>query len=241
MLLQAKRNALLGSRVINISDSVVQKAMSREEAALHCHRTTRGVDKTVQMLENLFLTLIPATDTQGAPLLKDEVTEIWDEQRKDIPGCLCTPSLDTSTRASYGYGVHEATHRWSPFTLTWLNLYQGQVTVPLTFRPFSLMASTGGTSLGTKTSLAAQHNQCSRTFSARLQTKVNALSMTVHDHEVMPVHQPLAKYTGESLGLLYRFDQTELAMTTLPNPNQLDEDIDKGFDDANFSYALLTS
>ena len=86
MLLQAKRNALLGSGVINISDSAVQKAMSREEAALHCHRMTKGVDKTVQMQENLFLTLNPTTDTLGTPLLKDELTEIWDEQRKDIPG-----------------------------------------------------------------------------------------------------------------------------------------------------------
>lgn len=54
--------------MINPSDSAVQKAISREEAALHCRRMTRGVEKTVQMLENLFLTLTPATDTLGVPL-----------------------------------------------------------------------------------------------------------------------------------------------------------------------------
>ena len=94
---------------------------------------------------------------------------------------------------------------------------------------------------GYKDFIASSTQIMFRTFSARLQTKVNALSMTIHDHEVMPVHQPLAKYTGESLGLQYRFDQTGMAMTTLPNPNQLDENIDEGFDDTNFSYALLTS
>ena len=47
----------------------------------------------------------------------------------------------------------------------------------------------------------------------------------------MPVHRPLAKYTGESLGMQYLFDQTGMAMTPLPDPNQLDKDVDEGFED----------
>ena len=89
-LFQAKRNVLISSGVVNPSDSVVQKAISNEAAALHCRRTTRGADKTVQMLESLFLTLTPATDTLGVPLLKDELEEIWKEQRKHI-ACLQDP------------------------------------------------------------------------------------------------------------------------------------------------------
>ena len=41
MLLQAKRNILISSGVINPRDSAVQKSISREEAALHCRQTTR--------------------------------------------------------------------------------------------------------------------------------------------------------------------------------------------------------
>ena len=51
----------------------------------------------------------------------------------------------------------------------------------------------------------------------------------------MPVHRPLAEYTGESLGVQYLFDQTGMAMTTLPDPNQLDDDIDEGFEDTGVS------
>ena len=89
-LFQAKCNVLISSGMVNQSDSAVQKEISREEAALHCRRTTRGVDKTVQMLESLFLTLTPATNTLGVPLLKDELVEIWKEQCKHIT-CLQDP------------------------------------------------------------------------------------------------------------------------------------------------------
>ena len=48
------------------------------------------------MLENLFLTLTPATDTLGMPLLKDDLAEIWEEQRRHIQ-CLQDPQECPST------------------------------------------------------------------------------------------------------------------------------------------------
>ena len=65
--------------------------------------------------------------------------------------------------------------------------------------------------------------------------------MRVHGHEVMPLHRPLAKYTGESLGMQYLFDQTGLAMIPLPDPNQLDEDVDEGLKTLSLSRKLLSS
>ena len=47
----------------------------------------------------------------------------------------------------------------------------------------------------------------------------------------MPVHRPLAKHTGESLCVQYLFNQTGMVMTTPPDPNQLDESIDEGFEE----------
>ena len=57
--------------------------------------------------------------------------------------------------------------------------------------------------------------------------------MRVHGREVVPVQRPLAKYTGESLGVQYLFDQTGMAMASLPDPNQLDDDIDEGLEDTD--------
>ena len=51
----------------------------------------------------------------------------------------------------------------------------------------------------------------------------------------MPVHRPLAEHTGESLGVQYLFDQTGMAMTILPDPDQLDDYIDEGFKDTDIS------
>ena len=59
--------------------------------------------------------------------------------------------------------------------------------------------------------------------------------MRVHGREVVPVHRPLTKYTGESLGVQYLFDHTGMAMASLPDPNQLDNDIDKGLEDTDIS------
>ena len=95
-LLQAKRNVQISSEVINPSDSAVQKTISHEEAALHCRQTTRGVDKTVQMEESLFLTLTPSTDTPGVPLLKNELVESWEEQCRHIPCLQDPPGVYTS-------------------------------------------------------------------------------------------------------------------------------------------------
>ena len=49
----------------------------------------------------------------------------------------------------------------------------------------------------------------------------------------MPVHHLLAKYTGESFGVQYLFDQTGMAIASLPDPNQLNDDIDEGLEDTD--------
>ena len=72
-----------------------------------------------------------------------------------------------------------------------------------------------------------------QTFHARLQTKINALSMRVH--KVVPVHWPLAEHTVNSHGVQYLFDQTGMVVTTLPDPNQLDDDINEEFEDTDIS------
>lgn len=243
-LLEAKRNVLSSSGVINPSDSAVKKSISREEAALHCRRTTRGVDKTVQMLENLFLALTPATDTLGVPLLKDELAEIWEEQRRHIPCLQDPPGVPLYTITGYANkgGVRLPVFRCArgstsleSFHYHLARFVPGTSASALNFQAFLLDGIDRWNQSRYIASIASSTEPTFRTFNARLQTKVNALSMGVHGHEVVPVHQPLAEYTGESLGVQYLFDQTGMAMTTLPDPNQLDDDIDEGFEDTGVS------
>ena len=88
-LYTAKQQQLLQAGVPNPSESTVRKAVSREEAARHCHRRTRDVAVIEEMLENLLLSFSSTTDTLGVPVLKDEMTTIWEHHIKclqDPPG-----------------------------------------------------------------------------------------------------------------------------------------------------------
>ena len=68
-LLSAKRDEFVRQGVVHPSDSAVRKAVTKDELARHCHRTTRGADVTSQMIENLLQSLAASTDAIGVPLL----------------------------------------------------------------------------------------------------------------------------------------------------------------------------
>jgi hypothetical protein len=89
-LIEAKGGEMRRAGVSHPSDTVIRKALSKEELLRHCRRRTRGVDETTTALEALLLSLSSATDTLGVPLLKDEMQMIWEEQKHHIP-CLQDP------------------------------------------------------------------------------------------------------------------------------------------------------
>ena len=89
-LILAKKGELQSTGMTNPSDSAAKKAITREELARHCRRRTRGVEETRRLIEELLPSLSSATDTLGVPLLKEEMGEIWKEQRKHI-SCLQDP------------------------------------------------------------------------------------------------------------------------------------------------------
>ncbi len=59
-------------------------ALTRDELARHCRRRTRGLQQTINLVEELILSLSAATDSLGVPLLKEEMKEIWREQKRHI-------------------------------------------------------------------------------------------------------------------------------------------------------------
>ena len=86
-----------------MTKSVALKAVIRNEMARHCRRRTRGVDVTLQLIEELLLTFSTAIDSYGVPLFGEQMITIWEEEKKHIP-CIqdppCITSLGTSTRGS---------------------------------------------------------------------------------------------------------------------------------------------
>ena len=52
---------------------------------------TRGEEKITQLTEELLLSLSTATDPLGVPLLKEEMSTVWEEQKRHIK-CIQDPS-----------------------------------------------------------------------------------------------------------------------------------------------------
>ena len=90
LLMNAKRGELAEAGVHNPTNAALQKAISRNELAKHCKRRTRGTLETIYQLETLLLSLSTATDTLGVPVFRQEMSEIWNEQKRHIT-CLQDP------------------------------------------------------------------------------------------------------------------------------------------------------
>lgn len=90
LLMSAKKAVLVEEGIPNPSTKTVAKSITRNELARHCRRRTRGVQETIQLVEELLLSLASATDSIGVPLLKEEMEDIWTEQQQHIK-CLQDP------------------------------------------------------------------------------------------------------------------------------------------------------
>ena len=78
----------------------MQKALSKQELQKHCRRCTRGTEETVEAIESLLLALSAATDALGMPLLREEMKEIWQEQRHHVKCLQDPPSIQLYTETA---------------------------------------------------------------------------------------------------------------------------------------------
>ena len=90
VLMKAKENELKKAGIPFPSDLACRNAISKEEFAKHCRRSTRGTQKTIDAIEALLLKFFPLTDAWGVPVLRQEMNDIWAEQRRHIR-CLQDP------------------------------------------------------------------------------------------------------------------------------------------------------
>ena len=97
LLLSAKKAEMIAAGITVPSTTAVQKAISKDELAKHCRRRTRGVKETTDNIEALLLSFSAATDTLGAPLLKEEMKTICTEQLKHVSWIQDPPGVELYT------------------------------------------------------------------------------------------------------------------------------------------------
>lgn len=212
--------------------------------------------ETEEMLESLLLSFSSATDTLGVPLLKEEMTSIWEEQKRHIK-CLQDPpgvSLYTVTgeikkggvslktvRCARGSTSLESFHshitRFIPGTENHITMsyhfdssmfFLGTSSSAINFQAYLLDGIVRWNESRSRASVAQQH-QTLRTFDHEMQSRLNALSQAVHGVDLFPLYRPPAQYTGELLGVQYLYHQTGRMLLT--EGEEMEKEIDEGFGD----------
>lgn len=189
--------------------------------ARHCIRKTRGAAETLHLIETLLLSLSGATDTLGVPLFRDEIKDIWEEQKRHLL-CLQDPpgiQLYTITghlskggvqlpilRSAQGTTSLESFHlhiaRFIPGTSASDVHYQAYLLEGLVRWNSSRAAAavdTPSEALRTFDTRLQQRVSCKLSLS-KIILKVNELSTSITKNKVFPNYQPSAKYTGELWG-----------------------------------------
>ena len=203
LLMAAKRGELVQAGVPCPSESAIKKAITKEEMARHCRRTTRGTETTTREIESLLLALSAATDALGVPLLREEMTPIWEEQRHHIP-CLQDPPnvcLYTITGHITKGGVELPVLRCArgstsleSFHLHLARFIPGSAAGPTNYQAYLLDGITRWNS-SRATAAIQSPTETLRTFDARLQEKVSHVKYT---HPVISkLNCHICHYTGE--------------------------------------------
>ena len=238
-LIEAKKAELMRAGVRNPETTAARKAIGRKELARHCRRRTRGVARTVELIEALLLSFSSATDTLGVPLLKEETQSIWEEQRRHV-SCLQDPpgvELYTITGHINKGGVRLPVFRCArgstsleSFHLHLARFVPGSAAGAVNLRAFLLDGTTRwNTSRAAEAIQSAESEEGLRSFDVRLIDKVNGLSQTLHGKSFFPKYTSPNVYTEELFGVEYLYDQAGLQL--ISSEDNLDREIDEGFED----------
>lgn len=100
-LVAAKKSELEAMHVENQTDDDVFRHIKTSELAMHCRRTTRGVEETTRLISQLIQSLDgdKGRDTQGVPLINSErMAEIWKQQQKHVQCIQDPPNVQLYTQ-----------------------------------------------------------------------------------------------------------------------------------------------
>uniref|UniRef100_A0A7M5X0K2 Uncharacterized protein n=1 Tax=Clytia hemisphaerica TaxID=252671 RepID=A0A7M5X0K2_9CNID len=212
-LLKAKRAELINEDVQNPTLSAVKKAINSGEMARRCKRRNRGAEKTIEMIENLTLSMTGATDSLGVPLFKATIVDVWEEQRRHVK-CTQDPDgfqLYTQTGSLEKGGVKLPVYRCARgstsldyFHHHLRNFIPGTCANAVNFQAYLLDGLARWNTLrrnaidGTKDEM--------RCFDSKLVEKFNLLHLEVHG-ERFNEERPPPKLSDEIFGMEYLFRQ----------------------------------
>ena len=90
LLSPAKKSELVKAGIANTPDNAAKNAITKDDLARHCRRRTRGTERTIDLIEKLLLSLSTATDPLGVPVLREDMKDIWADQKHHVR-CLQDP------------------------------------------------------------------------------------------------------------------------------------------------------
>ena len=198
------------------------------------HPGPSHTDATVSALDNLLQSLSGATDSLGVPLLKDDMADVWAEQRKHIT-CIQDPAsvnLYTVVGSLKKGGIHlpvlrcaRGTTSLELFNLHLARFIPGTAANATNFHAYLLDGITRWNAKRAQDAVDAADTPM-RTFDIRLQESVNRLSSSLSMPLLFEQFRMPMKYTGEAIGVDYLFRQTVSSF-----PTDINTAIDEGFDD----------
>jgi len=245
LLVEAKKSELAKIGVRNPTDEAAKKAITRDELAKHCRRRTRGTEQTTQLVEAMILSLMDATDMLGVRLFKDEISSIWEEQKRhvaclqDPPGVSLYTKCGTVQKGEVVLPVFRCARGSTSlenFHLHLARFIPGTSASAVNFQAY-LLEGLARWNDARKTEAIDASPEPLRTFDMRLRQLVNEKSLAIHGKKVLSQSQPPAPYTGELLGVEYLLAQSGTALPT--DSDDIDNAIDEGFDDFDDSVESL--
>lgn len=189
-LISAKKQEMLDAGLPTITEHAVRKAISKQELARHCRRQTRGTVETTEAVEQMLLSFSAATDSLGMPLLKPEITTIWEEQKKHV-ACIQDPptiqlytQISTSTKGGVTLPIYRCARgstSLESFHSHLVHFVPGTSAGAVNFQAYIIDGLARWNSA--RASAATQTSSALRTFDVHLQHKVSKnIQLYTHTH-----------------------------------------------------------
>ncbi|KAJ8382141.1 hypothetical protein SKAU_G00029200 [Synaphobranchus kaupii] len=240
LLRMAKREQLRQEGVPAITDSLVDRRISKDELALYCRRRTRGEEATIRLIDRLLEQLMghKGRDLLGVSLLdRERMEHIWQIQKRhvkciqDLPGVhLYTETGKTTTKEGTvltKYRCARGSTSLESFHCHLNRFIPGTQANSLNFQLY-LLEGLNRWNQDRAAAATTQKQSAFLSYSGDLVQCVNTHSTKVFGRTFVPSFRPPAQYTGEVIGVEYLLRQTGKPMQDM---DQESEDTDELLED----------
>lgn len=236
-LLAAKQREMAKVGVPSASQRAVRKAIARDELARHCRRRTRGTEQTSRLIEDMILSLTNATDMLGVRLFRDEMSSIWETEKRhvaclqDPPGVSLYTKVGSLTKGDVVLPVYRCARGSTSlenFHLHLARFIPGTAANAMNFQAYLLEGLMRWNEARQSDAIDAPPDPL-RCFDGKMRHLVNEKSLAIHGKKIFPRSQLPSQYTGELLGVEYLFAQSGGQLPTADD--DVSSQIDEGFDD----------